>query len=223
MQRLGSLILFLAFAIGLVAAPTLRADDNTHPVGAGAALLAAEGHGAEDDGGIFGKALDLAIWTVVVFLILLFVLSKFAWKPILEGLQKREENIHAAVKEAQDAKDEAQRLRQQLQVEMNQAAEKVRDIIDAARKDAQHSADEMLAKAKSEIQTERDRLHREIGLARDQALQELWSQSAQLATLISSKAIRRHMNQDDHTRLVDESIAELRAAGSERRREVVAN
>lgn len=219
MLRLGSFALFLTLAISLIAAPAARADDKDHKETVGTSAHPDSGHGPED-AGIFGKALDLAIWTVVVFLVLLFVLSKFAWKPILEGLQKREENIHSAVKEAQDAKEEAQRLRQQLQTEMNQAAEKVRDMIDTARKDAQKSADEVIAKAKAEVQTERDRLHREIGIARDQALHELWSQTAQLATLISTKAIRRQMNQDDHSRLVDDAIAELREAGTQRRREM---
>jgi F-type H+-transporting ATPase subunit b len=65
------------------------------------------------------------------------------------------------------------------------------------------------AKATSEIQADRQRLRREVELARDQALQEIWTQAAQLATLISAKALKREVNTDDHRRLVDDALAEL--------------
>jgi F-type H+-transporting ATPase subunit b len=162
----------------------------------------------------------LGLWTIVVFLILLLILRKYAWGPMLEGLQRREQYIRASREEAERARVEAERLRADLQAEMNRAAEKVRDLLDQARRDAQRATDEMLARARVEIQKERERLHREIGMARDQALQEIWNQTAQLATLISAKAIRRQLSPDDHRRLLDEAITELRQAGKERQREV---
>jgi F-type H+-transporting ATPase subunit b len=169
----------------------------------------------------FPERWDLGLWTLMVFLILLFVLSRWAWKPMLEGLHKREETIRSAVEEARKAREDATRLRDQLQREVDRAHEKVRDILDEARRDAQHTTDQMVAKARDEIKTERDRLRREIEIARDQALQELWNSSAQLATLISAKAIRRQLALEDHRRLLDEALAELREAGSRRQREVV--
>jgi len=163
---------------------------------------------------IFDPAdIPLGIWSIVVFVILLTVLKKYAWGPILEGLQKREHNIESAVREAQQARDEAQRLRDQLQREVDKAHEKVRDILDEGRRDAQRMTDEMIAKARTEIQAERDRLRREIEMARDQALHELWKQAADLATMISAKAIRRQLSAEDHRRLVDEALAELQGAG----------
>lgn len=160
---------------------------------------------------------DLGIWTLVVFLLLLFILSRLAWKPMLEGLKKREHNILSAVEEAQRARDEAKRAQEQIQLRLDKASEEVREILDEARRDAQHTTDEMIAKARAEIQTERDRLRRELETARDQALQELSEHAAQLATMISAKVIRRTLSPDDHRRLVDEALADLRQAGSERR------
>jgi F-type H+-transporting ATPase subunit b len=176
---------------------------------------------AERPKNILAISWDLGLWTIVVFGLLLFVLRKLAWKPWLEATQRREQSIQQALLEAQRARDEAQRLRVQLQHEMDGAAEKVRQIMDEARADAQRAAEEMLGKARAEIQKERERLHREIGMARDQALQEIWNQTAQLATLVSAKAIRRQLSLDDHRRLVDDAIAELRRAGNQRQREVV--
>ncbi len=156
---------------------------------------------------------DLGLWTLVVFGLLYYFLRKLVWTPMLSGLQKREDNIRSAVEDAQKARDEAQRLRDQLQREVDHAQEKVRDILDEGRKHAQQTTDEMIAKAKTEIQAERDRLRREIEMARDQALQELWKQTANLATMVSAKAIRRQLSVDDHKRLVDEALKELQGAG----------
>src|SRR5215469_3433020 len=67
---------------------------------------------------IFDPAdIPLGVWSIVVFVILLWFLKKYAWGPILEGLQKREHNIESAVRDAQQARDEAQQLRDQLQGE----------------------------------------------------------------------------------------------------------
>jgi len=156
--------------------------------------------------------IDLAIWTLVVFLLLLFVLTKYAWNPMLGALQTREANIRSAIDEAQRARDEARELREHLASERAKIAEETRAAMDEARRVAQQLRESLMAQAKADIQADRDRLHREISTAKDQALKELWEQTAQLATLISAKAIRRQLTHDDHHRLVDEALADLRKA-----------
>jgi F-type H+-transporting ATPase subunit b len=172
-----------------------------------------------DPRGSFIKQLaEQGIWTIIVFVLLLLVLRAVAWKPILEGLHKREHAIAAAVEEAQKAREETAKLREQMQREIDGAHEKVRGLIEEARRDAQHTRDDMLAQARQEIQTERDRLRREIETARDQALHQIWNEAAQLATLISAKTIARNLTEADHRQLVDEAMAELKEAGSRTRR-----
>ncbi len=165
---------------------------------------------------------DLGLWTVVVFLLLLYVLSKIAWKPMLEGLKKREQNISAAIEESKAARAEAQHLRDHLAQERAKMADEVRKALDEAREDARRLKEETLASARQEIQADRDRLRRELDLARDQAVKELWDQAAQLATLISAKAIGRNISEQDHHRLLDEALADLNRAGSDRQRETAA-
>jgi F-type H+-transporting ATPase subunit b len=180
------------------------------------ALAAAEGEeAAEHAPGPVDLFLDLGLWTIVVFVILLLVLGKFAWGPILEGLHRRETNIRSALDEAQQARQEAEGLHAQFQEKLAKAGEEIRGMMDAARRSADQLKDEMVAKARGEIQTERERLHREIGTARDQALQDLWNQAANLATVISAKAIRRNLSEAEHRGLVDEALAELKQAGSD--------
>ena len=156
--------------------------------------------------------LDLTIWTLLVFGALLWVLKKLAWKPMLEGLQGREARIRGALDEAQTARDEAQKLRGELQAEMAKIHDKMREMLDEARRDGQQTKDRMVAEAKTEIQSERDRSLRELAREREQAKQELWNQTAQLATLVSAKAIGRSLGADDHRHLVDEALAEMQNA-----------
>ena len=166
---------------------------------------------------IFAPALDLTIWTIVIFLLLLAVLYKFAWKPMMQGLQKREHDIHAAVNDARTAREEAQRLREEIQAERNKIEDMRRDILLKAQADAQRLADEMAAKAKAEIQAERDRARRDLEVAHDQALKDLYEKTVDLAALVSAKAIRRQLTPDDHRRFMDEALAEIRQASNGRK------
>lgn len=161
---------------------------------------------------------DLAIWTTVVFLLLFFILKRFAWGPMLEGLRKREETIRAAVEEAQRARIEAEKARAEFQQEMARAQQQIPAIMEEAHKKADQLIEEMRTKATEEIAADRQRLRREIETAKDQALADIWTQAAQLATLISAKAIRRELSPEDHRRLVDESLDELRQQADNQRR-----
>jgi F-type H+-transporting ATPase subunit b len=172
---------------------------------------AGAGHG-DANGGVFGKALDLAIWTVVVFIVLLLVLGKFAWGPMMEGLKRREESIRAAIDEANKAKEEAARMRQEMQAEIAKVQDKQRQMIEEARRDAERLREEMKSEAQAQITAERERLRKEITTATDQALQELWQRTARLATEVSARAIRKNLGEDDHRRLVDEALRELKVA-----------
>ncbi len=226
-HRMLAAIAFVAWLAG--AAVSLSNADEKVPLEkaqAGSAAKADHGHGHSADHGhdaakaghgeghqeegLLSFNLDLGVWTLVVFLLLLFILKRFAWKPMLEGLKKREETIRSALEEAQKAREEAEQLRVRLQKEMDHAAEKVREILEEARRDAQHTSEQILAKARAEIEQDRERLQRELAIAKDQALQEIWNQAADLAILISAKAIRRNLTPEDHRRLMDEALADLR-------------
>ncbi len=169
---------------------------------------------------IFKPALDLALWTLVVFLLLLFVLTRYAWKPMLAGLQKREEGIRSAMEEATKAREETEKMRKEFDAERHQQAQKISQMMEEARQDAENLRQELKTKANEEIQTERARLRREIETAKDQALQEIWNQAAQLATAISTKAIRRTLSQEDQNRLMDEALAHVNEAREKRQEEM---
>jgi F-type H+-transporting ATPase subunit b len=148
--------------------------------------------------------------------LLLFILRKMAWTPMLQGLQKREESIRNSVEEAKKAREETARISAEFKVKMDEAYAEIPKIMENARREAEAFKEEMRSQTTKDIQAERQRLRREIETARDQALQELWNQAAQLATLISAKAIGRSLTEDDHRRLLDEAIAEIGQSASHR-------
>jgi F-type H+-transporting ATPase subunit b len=163
-------------------------------------------------GKLFGLVWDLGLWTLIVFGLLLFILSRTAWPAMLEGLKKREQNISDAITSAERARAESERIQQELRAEMAKANDNIRAMMDEARKDATEAKEEMLTAAKKEIGAERDRLRREIETAKDQALLDIWNQSTQLAALISSKTLKREIRADDHKKLFDEAMAEFKSA-----------
>ncbi len=113
------------------------------------------------------------------------------------------------------AQQDAQKLQEELRVKMNGAQEEIRQLLDEARKTSTRMQEETLAKAKAEIQAERTRLTHDLEMARDQALRQIWDQAAQLAVQASEKTLRRKLSQDDHRRLIDEAITDLRRATSD--------
>src|SRR5207249_1325485 len=168
---------------------------------------------AERDIDLLALRWDLGLWTIVVFVLLFLILRKAAWGPMLEGLKKREENIRLAVEEAKLARAETEKVRAEFKAQMDKAYAEIPKIMDEARREAQQLADQMRAKALADIQTERQRLRREIETARDQALKELQDFAAELATRISAKVLKRAVSADDHRRLVDDALNEMRQAG----------
>jgi F-type H+-transporting ATPase subunit b len=155
---------------------------------------------------------DLALWTAVVFLLLLAVLWKFAWKPIAEGLDSREKHISGQIADAERANHEARQLLADHQTKLASAQDEVRGIIDQARRDAEKLGREMLDKAKSEAAAERQRSLQQIETATAGALQELAQRSATLAVDLAGKIVRSRLNAADHAGLIQKAVDEFTAS-----------
>lgn len=170
--------------------------------------------GGEKKGGLDFMALeryDLGIFTLIVFGLLFFILMRFAWPKISEGLALREAVIAEAKDEALKAKRAAEEMQAKLQAEFAEAQEKIRAMIEEARRDAEVLKVKEREAGMKEAAAERERAKREIETAKEQALQEVQEQAVRLASLISSKALMRSVTLEDHQRLLQESLSELRA------------
>lgn len=214
------LILRLAVALGLLAgagpfAAPAFADAQEHATQGGksageGAKKEGEKHPEKDQTAFMGiKSYDLAIYTLVVFFLLLFVLGRFAWGPIMQGLQKREDAITQARADAELARGEAQKLLDEVRAQRAAAGQEVAAILTEARRDAAELRETEKAKATADIQKEKESLKREIAMARDTAMKEIYEKAVELAAILSTKAVRRELTADDHRRLIDEALTQL--------------
>lgn len=173
---------------------------------------AGTGHGAEAQPNILKPEPSLAIWTVVVFVGLLLLLGRFAWKPLLAALHQREEHLDHVLHDTERARNEAEHLLAEHRRLMAEAQETVRALFEEARREAQVAADEINRKAMAEADLARQRAERDIATARDQALIELWSKSAEMAVSVAGKVLARDIGPDEHRRLIETAMNELPAS-----------
>lgn len=216
MSRKLILVLGLSAALGLALGASLRAAEPEHAKAAaphGSAASAEAGHAGpvEVTPNILGFERDLATWTFVVFVLLLIVLGKTAWKPLIKSMQEREEHIEHCLLTAEQARNESEQLLAQHRQALAHAADEVRGILDEARRNAQSMQDDILSKARAEADAEKQRARHEIESARDQALSEIWTKTADLAVSVAGRVLSRELSEGDHRRLVDSAIHELPA------------
>jgi F-type H+-transporting ATPase subunit b len=152
---------------------------------------------------------ELSFWTLIMFGVLLAVLGRYAWGPLLDALDARERHIRDSLQEAERARDEARRLLAEHERKLADVQNEVRAILDEARRDAQHTQQEILKQAQAEAQATRERAKRDIEQARDHALQELFHRAADLATELASRILRRNLNLQDHRDLIQQVLNEL--------------
>jgi F-type H+-transporting ATPase subunit b len=168
-------------------------------------------HGAEEAGGLspFAGNVGNTIWTLVIFALVVVVLGKFAWKPILKGLQDRETFIHDALASAKRDREAAEARLKEYTDKLVGARQEATAIVDEARRDAEAVKRKVLAEAHEEKGKELERAKREINIAKETALKELYTQAAKLSTDLASKVLRREVNPQDHERLIRDSLASL--------------
>lgn len=152
---------------------------------------------------------DLAIFTAIVFLVLLGVLWKFAWGPIAEALDRREKGIADQIDEARRSNEEAKRLLAEHQVKLDGAAEEVRALLEKARRDADAQRQQIVADAQEAARVEKERAVREITLAKNQALQDLAEKSVDTAVELAGRIVRRQLTAEDHAELINSALNQL--------------
>jgi F-type H+-transporting ATPase subunit b len=191
------------------------ADAQVNDESAGHDRPGEAGHGEDHGGGDAGlnplmtwKA-DMAIWTAVVFVLLLLVLGKFAWGPIADGLDKRESRIAGEIHAAEKANSDAKALLGEYQQKLIAAGDEVRQLIEQAKRDAEATGHKMVQKAREEADAEKRRAVEDIELATAGALKELAEQSANLAVDLAGKIVRQRLSAGDHSVLINEAVAKF--------------
>lgn len=158
----------------------------------------------------FAGNLGNAIWTLSIFLIVLAVLRKFAWGPILAGLQRREQFIHESLSSAKRDREAAEARLQEHEQRLLAAREEASKIVEEGRRDGESVKRKIEEDARLAGDEMIERARREIGVARDTAMRDLYERSADLATNVAGTILRRQISGEDHAQLVREALDELK-------------
>lgn len=151
----------------------------------------------------------LVIWTIITFLILLFVLKKIAWKPILGALNEREDAIKSSLEKAEKAKEEAQKILNENQASLLKAEEESKKIIEQSRTYAQKLKDQMVKESKEQAQKIIDNASAEIEQKKDEMFNELKTKVAEIAIQAAEKILHESLDKDSHKKLVDRYIDDI--------------
>jgi F-type H+-transporting ATPase subunit b len=173
---------------------------------AAAPALAQEAEHGSGPNNPFAGDIGNALWTLVIFGLVVIVLGKFAWGPILSTLQARETFIREALETAKRDRDEAELRLKEYEDRLAQARSEASAIVDEGRRDALVTKQRIEEEAQREADKRLERAKREIQIATETATKELYQLSTRLATEMAGKVIGRELTPQDHERLIAESL-----------------
>jgi F-type H+-transporting ATPase subunit b len=169
------------------------------------AVIASEG----GNGGLLDVNPGLMIWTVVTFIVLLFVLKRVAWKPILAALDKRENDIKESLAQAEKAKDEAKMILEENQANLAKAEEESRKIIEQSRTYAESLKEQLMRESKEQAKKIVDDASSEIQRNKDAAFEELKGQIAEIAVGAAEKIIRDTLDAQKSKQVIDKYLNDV--------------
>lgn len=171
-------------------------------------LLLAE-HGAEHGDhvpALLNPDWGLVFWTACTFGVVLFILKKTAWAPILDSLERRERAIHDQIAAAQHDRAEAAKLLEQHKKALATVRDEAQEILNEAAADQKRMLDEAHAKALAEGEATKQRALKDIELAKGKAVDELKQKTVELAIGLAEKVIGSEVDRTKQKRLIDEFI-----------------
>jgi F-type H+-transporting ATPase subunit b len=151
----------------------------------------------------------LMIWTIVCFLVVLFVLKRYAFGPIQKMLDDRRDKIRAAIDEADHAREEARNLLEEHKKLIGQAKSEAEDILSEARKVADSQRERVREETEADRQRRLEETRRQIEQATHQALGQIRDEVGKLSVMAAEKITRKSLTDKDQQRLIDEALAEI--------------
>jgi len=154
----------------------------------------------------------LFIWTILTFLVLLGLLAKFAWRPLLQALDSRQEAIRKSLDDAQQAKQELEKLQRESAQIIREARVEAESIVSKSRSDAERLKEEMKQSARAEAATIVHSAGRQIELETQRALQQIRHEAVDISVMIASKLIQRNLSKEDNERLIEDALKQVSKA-----------
>jgi F-type H+-transporting ATPase subunit b len=191
-----ALLCAIAVALLLWCLP-LHAEEASHDAAA---------HEAQGGGNLFSGSFADSLWTVVAFVTLALVLTKVAWKPMLQALDARQNHIAQQIKTAEDSRQKAERM-------LDDYKRQGQNTIQQAAQEAQRHHQQTIEQTREEVLAMRRRAHEEIESARAIAVEELWKQTGEIVLRVGTEVLGRVVSPQDNQRLIDEAVTRIKHNG----------
>jgi F-type H+-transporting ATPase subunit b len=151
----------------------------------------------------------LMIWTLVAFLVTLYVLRKYAFGPIQTTIDERRERIRRSIEEAEQARNEARRLLEEHRALIGQARGQAEQILADARKVAESQRQRVKEETEADRQRRLEETKRQIEAETHRALQQIRAEVAELTLMATAKVTGKVLEDADHRRLIEDAIKDL--------------
>jgi F-type H+-transporting ATPase subunit b len=151
----------------------------------------------------------LIIWTSITFILLVLVLSKVAWKPLVQALQDRETSIATALEKAEEARKESQRLLEENTRVMQAANADTARLLKEGRELAEQMKNEIVAKAHAQAKAELERAKEEIQREKESALNEMRGEIAEMAIAAAEKLLDETLDAPKQKKMIDKVIQQM--------------
>ena len=151
----------------------------------------------------------LFIWTILTFLLLLMVLAKFAWKPLLEMLDERQKSIDDSLLSAEKARLELAGINKESEAILSKSRTQAQTIVADAKSAADKLKEDIVSKAKEEADGQLKKVKNQISVEKDRALLEIRQEVVELSITIAEKIIKKNLSKDDNASIIEDSLNKL--------------
>ena len=156
---------------------------------------------------------DLTLGTVLAqmlnFFILVWILHRFAYKPLVGMMNARKEQIANDLASAEQSRLEAEQIKADYAAQIAKARQEAQEIVEKAHHQAKLSTAEEVAAARSQIETENERARQDIAIERDRAMNSLRNEVVSLSVAMAGKVVAKDMNSETNTKLIEDAIRQL--------------
>jgi F-type H+-transporting ATPase subunit b len=149
------------------------------------------------------------LFQLIMFLLLMLLLRKYAFGPLMGVMKQREEHIANEIEQAEKHRKEAEKLLEEQRELMKQSRQEAQELIENARKMAEEQKEQIIASARAEAERLKETAKKEIEREKEQAMAALREQVASLSVLIASKVIEKELTEQDQAKLISEYIQEV--------------
>ena len=152
----------------------------------------------------------LYIWTIITFLLLFYVLARFAWNPLLKMLEERENLIKSSLDDAEKARQELDKINSESEVIISQARSEAQSILSDGKAAAEKIKDDTIAKAKDEASKIREDAKHQIQVEKDKAITDIKKEVVDLSISVAEKLINKNISEQDNSSLIEESLKKIK-------------